>query len=62
MDLNRPQWRRSSYSGPDGGNCVEVAPSSPAQVAFRDSKNPVQGRLTLCPSHYAQLLHTLKNL
>jgi Domain of unknown function (DUF397) len=25
MDLNRAEWRKSSRSGDNGGNCVEVA-------------------------------------
>ncbi|MDL4815572.1 DUF397 domain-containing protein [Actinomadura opuntiae] len=25
MSLERAQWRRSSYSGPNGGNCIELA-------------------------------------
>ena len=32
-------WRKSSYSGGGGGECVEVA-FPPARVAVRDSKNP----------------------
>ncbi|WP_407111336.1 DUF397 domain-containing protein [Streptomyces sp. DSM 116494] len=31
-------WRKSSYSGSDGGDCVEVATAS-ATVHVRDSKN-----------------------
>ncbi|WP_329811894.1 DUF397 domain-containing protein [Streptomyces sp. GSL17-113] len=30
-------WRKSSYSGSDGGNCVEVA-QTPEMVHIRDSK------------------------
>ncbi|MEU2608524.1 DUF397 domain-containing protein [Streptomyces albus] len=30
-------WRKSSYSGSDGGNCVEVAETS-GRVHVRDSK------------------------
>ena len=33
-------WRKSSYSGSAGGNCVEVARHVPAVVAVRDSKDP----------------------
>lgn len=32
-------WRKSTRSGAEGGQCVEVADLSPA-VAVRDSKNP----------------------
>jgi hypothetical protein len=33
------QWRKSSYSGTNGGACVEVATNLLAVVAVRDSKN-----------------------
>ncbi|MEU7213718.1 DUF397 domain-containing protein [Streptomyces sp. NPDC044989] len=34
-------WRTPSYSGPNGGDCVEVADNCPAgAVPVRDSKNP----------------------
>lgn len=39
MDPTRAIWRRSSYSGANGGNCVEVAPNLPGVVAVRDSKD-----------------------
>ncbi|NUT50462.1 MAG: DUF397 domain-containing protein [Saccharothrix sp.] len=32
-------WRKSSYSGPNGGDCVEVAHATDA-ARVRDSKNP----------------------
>jgi hypothetical protein len=37
--LNHAQWRKSSYSGTNGGACVEVATGLPGVVAVRDSKN-----------------------
>jgi Domain of unknown function (DUF397) len=39
MDVTGAVWRRSSYSGDNGGNCVEVGTAGPA-VAVRDSKDP----------------------
>ncbi|WP_326787051.1 DUF397 domain-containing protein [Streptomyces sp. NBC_00151] len=33
-------WRKSSYSGGEGGNCLEVANGHPGPVPVRDSKNP----------------------
>ncbi|WP_344957201.1 DUF397 domain-containing protein [Actinomadura miaoliensis] len=33
------RWRKSSRSGHEGGECVEVANLGPG-VAMRDSKNP----------------------
>jgi Domain of unknown function (DUF397) len=40
MDLTSARWRKSSYSGTTGGNCVEVAQNLPGAVAMRDSKDP----------------------
>ncbi|MFC5748381.1 DUF397 domain-containing protein [Actinomadura rugatobispora] len=39
MDLTGAKWRKSSYTGSNGGNCVEVA-GLPGVVAVRDSKDP----------------------
>ncbi|MFG3017237.1 DUF397 domain-containing protein [Streptomyces sp. NPDC048254] len=33
-------WRKSSYSGNEGGSCLEVLDSHPAGVPVRDSKAP----------------------
>ena len=38
-------WRKSTRSGAQGGNCVEVAEMPDGSVAVRDSKNPEGGRL-----------------
>ncbi|MGW7170902.1 DUF397 domain-containing protein [Streptomyces sp. NPDC054884] len=38
-------WRKSSYSGAEGGECVEVAEASGA-VWVRDSKRPAEARLS----------------
>lgn len=37
--MRDPMWRKSSYSSPQGGNCVEVADTNNGR-AVRDSKNP----------------------
>jgi hypothetical protein len=34
------RWRKASYSGNGGGNCVEVASNVRGLVAVRDSKDP----------------------
>jgi hypothetical protein len=39
-ELNTATWRKSTRSGPDGGNCVEVAELSGGRRGVRDSKNP----------------------
>jgi Domain of unknown function (DUF397) len=37
--ITRP-WVKSSYSGPTGGNCVEVAFLADGEVAMRNSRDP----------------------
>lgn len=39
MDVTAIAWRTSSYSGDNGGACVEVGTTGPA-VAVRDSNHP----------------------
>ncbi len=39
IDLSRAQWTKSTRSGPDSDNCVEVAFVGEA-IAVRDSRNP----------------------
>ncbi|MDG4762984.1 DUF397 domain-containing protein [Solwaraspora sp. WMMD406] len=39
VDLGKATWRKSSRSGPNCDNCVEVAFVDEA-IAVRDSKNP----------------------
>jgi hypothetical protein len=49
--LTGTQWRKSSYSGDEGGQCVEVAEIA-TSVAVRDSKNPAGPTLTLDPAAF----------
>ncbi|MEU4798718.1 DUF397 domain-containing protein [Streptomyces sp. NPDC023327] len=39
-DLKSATWHKSSHSGGDGGDCLEVADGHPGIVPVRDSKNP----------------------
>ncbi len=50
MDLTGARWRKSTRSGPDGGNCVEVADNIPDLVAVRDSKDPAGPVLAFGPA------------
>ncbi|MFJ9239701.1 DUF397 domain-containing protein [Streptomyces anulatus] len=45
-------WRKSSYSGGEQGQCVEVA-GTPGVVHVRDSKNPDGPSLTLTTADFA---------
>jgi hypothetical protein len=42
-------WRKSSYSGPSAGECVEVADGVPGVTPVRDSKDP-QGPALVFPA------------
>jgi hypothetical protein len=54
-DATAPEWIKSSYSTPDGPDCVEVA-TAPATVLIRDSKNPGGPRLALAPTAWSAFL------
>lgn len=49
MDLSNASWRKSSRSGENGGNCVELAGLS-GLVAVRDSKDPQGAVLLVTPA------------
>lgn len=51
IDLSGLAWRKSSRSGPNCDNCVEVAFAGPA-VAVRDSKNPSAAALVFAPGQW----------
>jgi hypothetical protein len=60
MDLTGAQWRTSSYSSPNGGQCVEVARNLPGIVAVRDSKAPHGPTLTFTPAAWQTFLARAK--
>ncbi|MEU9888354.1 DUF397 domain-containing protein [Sphaerisporangium sp. NPDC051011] len=39
-DLSEAKWIKSSFSGDNGGNCVELAMLPGQGMAIRDSKRP----------------------
>jgi Domain of unknown function (DUF397) len=60
-DLIRPDWRKASYSGDNGGNCVEVARNLPGVVAVRDSKNPAGPALVFTRDDWAAFTAAIKD-
>ena len=60
-DQIAPTWRKSSYSGNGGGDCVEVARNLPGVVAVRDSKNPHGPVLTVSTDEWASFLAHLRS-
>lgn len=51
VDLSRAEWHKSSRSGPNCDNCVEVAFIGGA-IAVRDSKNPTAPALIFTPGEW----------
>ncbi|MEU6072427.1 DUF397 domain-containing protein [Micromonospora sp. NPDC047074] len=50
MDMTGARWRKSTKSGGNGGNCVEVADNLPGAVGVRDSKDPAGPALVFAPA------------
>lgn len=51
-------WRKSSRSGNQGGNCIEVA-AADNTCYVRDSKDPDGGHLTVSPTAWREFLTTI---
>ncbi|MCQ9182708.1 DUF397 domain-containing protein [Streptomyces sp. IBSBF 2953] len=60
IDLSNVTWRKSSYSNPDGGNCLEVAEGDPTVVPVRDSKAPERGTLVFELGAWTRFVGSLK--
>jgi hypothetical protein len=60
MENNRAiTWRKSSYSGNSGGQCVEVS-SDTRRVAVRDSKDPAGSVLAFAAATWAAFAERVK--
>jgi hypothetical protein len=55
-------WLKSSYSGPNGGDCIEYTPGPAGTIAVRDSKNPDGPVLALTPAAFAGLVSYAKSI
>lgn len=51
VDLSRAEWRKSTRSGPNCDNCVEIA-FVDGVVAVRDSKDPDGAVLIFTPAEW----------
>ncbi|MEW2145659.1 DUF397 domain-containing protein [Micromonospora vinacea] len=56
MDLTGARWRKSSRSGNNGGNCVEVADNLAGVIGVRDSKDPAGPALAFDPAAWSRFL------
>jgi hypothetical protein len=59
MDVTGVGWRKSSYSGDNGGTCVEVGTAGIA-MAVRDSKDPDGPRLAFTPDTWNAFAERVK--
>ncbi|WP_428965630.1 DUF397 domain-containing protein [Micromonospora fluostatini] len=50
MDLTGARWHKSTRSGNNGGDCVEVAGNLPGTVLVRDTKDRAGAVLTFAPT------------
>jgi len=61
FDLSNAEWRKSSYSGSSGGDCVELAPGLPGVVPVRDSKDPSGPALLFSPDAFGAFVRAVKS-
>ncbi|GLX02404.1 DUF397 domain-containing protein [Microtetraspora sp. NBRC 16547] len=62
MDLSKARWRKASFSGDNGGNCVEVAEVTDHArlIAVRDSKDPDGPKLFFTPAEWDAFIAGVK--
>lgn len=53
-------WRKSSKSGPNGGNCIEVADNLVGVIGVRDSKDPQGPALVFAPEAWQAFVRYAK--
>jgi hypothetical protein len=54
------RWRKSSYSGDQGGDCLEITDTPDATLAVRDSKIPTSPILTFEPAAFVAFVSWAK--
>ncbi|WP_229402074.1 DUF397 domain-containing protein [Micromonospora okii] len=62
MDLTGARWRKSTKSGNNGGDCVEVADNLPGVVLVRDTKDREGGALAFAPAAWTGFLGLAKRI
>ncbi|MFD8329722.1 DUF397 domain-containing protein [Streptomyces lydicus] len=60
-ELSAAIWTKSSYSGNNGGNCIEVAPGIPGIVPVRDSKDPHSPALVFPAADWSSFVAAVKD-
>lgn len=59
MNATELAWFKSSYSGNEGGECLEIA-TRPETVHIRDSKNLTGPTLAVTPTTWTAFLRTVR--
>jgi hypothetical protein len=60
LDYAGADWRKASYSGAEGGDCIELA-ELVAVVGVRDSKNPDGPKLVFSRRELGSLVARVKS-
>jgi len=60
MGIGSVTWRKSSYSGANGGGCVEIGQFPASAVGVRDSKDPDGPRLVFTPDEWQAFVAGVK--
>ena len=60
-DLTGAVWHKSTRSGGNGGDCVEVAVNLPGIVAVRDTKDPGGAALVFTHAEWAAFLSGVRD-
>jgi hypothetical protein len=60
FDPTTATWHTSSYSGGNGGNCIEAALGCPGVVPVRDSKDRRGPVLTFTPEAFTAFLRAVR--
>lgn len=55
MSTEALQWFKSTYSGDEGGQCLEVA-TCPDTIHIRDSKNPTGPTLQVSATAWSEFI------
>ncbi|MEU8041313.1 DUF397 domain-containing protein [Streptosporangium sp. NPDC049078] len=61
QELHSVHWRKSTLSGDDASNCVEIADLPHGHRGIRDSKNPTAPALILTPTAWNTFITSVKN-
>ncbi len=59
--MDNLKWRKSSYSGGNGGECVEVGQDQDGAVLVRDTTSRQAGHLTVAADQWRRFVAGVKD-